>query len=86
MPHNKPTTYSGFGAVPTVKPAAQPVQKADVSGIGPGTVVVHKSPSIGEGVVTKIDAAKKYIHIKFKSGEKTFTFPDSFDKGFLRKK
>ena len=86
VPHNKPTTYSGFGAVPTVKPAAQPVQKADVSGIGPGTVVVHKSPAIGEGVVTKIDAAKKYIHIKFKSGEKTFTFPDSFDKGFLRKK
>lgn len=86
VPHNKPTTYSGFGAVPTVKPAAQPVQKADVSGIGPGTVVVHKSPTIGEGVVTKIDAAKKYIHIKFKSGEKTFTFPDSFDKGFLRKK
>lgn len=84
--HNKPTTYSGFGAVSTVKPAAQPVQKADVSGIGPGTVVVHKSPAIGEGVVTKIDAAKKYIHIKFKSGEKTFTFPDSFDKGFLRKK
>ena len=86
VPHNKPTTYSGFGAVPTVKPAAQPVQKADVSGIGPGTVVVHKSPAIGEGVVTKIDAAKKYIHIKFNSGEKTFTFPDSFDKGFLRKK
>ncbi len=84
--HNKPTTYSGFGAVPTVKSAAQPVQKADVSGIGPGTVVVHKSPAIGEGVVTKIDAAKKYIHIKFNSGEKTFTFPDSFDKGFLRKK
>ena len=84
--HNKPTTYSGFGAMPTVQPAAQPVQKADVSEIGPGTVVVHKSPTIGEGVVTKIDAAKKYIHIKFKSGEKTFTFPDSFDKGFLHKK
>lgn len=86
VPHSKPTTFSGFGAVPAAKPATQPVQKADISGIGPGSLVVHKSPAIGEGVVTKIDAAKKYIHVKFKSGEKTFTFPDSFDKGFLRKK
>ena len=86
VPHSKPGEFSGFGVKPITKPETQPVQKADVSGIGPGTVVIHKLPAIGEGVVTRIDAAQKYIHVKFKSGEKTFTFPDSFDKGFLRKK
>ena len=58
----------------------------DVSGVGPGTQVIHKSPTLGEGVVVKIDQAKKYIHIKFAGGVKMFTFPDCFDNGFVKLK
>ena len=58
----------------------------DVSGVGPGTQVIHKSPSLGEVVVVKIDQAKKCIHIKFAGGVKMFTFPDFFENGFVKKK
>lgn len=49
-----------------------------------GDVVLHKT--FGEGIVVKLDKAKKYLHIKFNSGEKMFTFPDAFKNGFLVKK
>ena len=76
-----PIVRSGISVTP-----AQPKVKVDVSDVGPGTQVVHKSPTLGEGVVVKIDMAKKYIHIKFAGGVKMFTFPDCFDNGFVRKK
>ena len=57
---------------------------ADVSGIASGSIVIHKA--FGEGVVEKLDAAKKYIHVRFGNASKMFVFPDSFDNGFLRKK
>jgi hypothetical protein len=49
-----------------------------------GTVVIHRT--FGEGTVIKIDEVTNYIHISFASGKKTFLFPDTFDKGFLRVK
>lgn len=67
-------------------PSTQQKAHVDVSGVGPGTQVIHKSPTLGEGVVVKIDQAKKYIHIKFAGGVKMFTFPDCFDNGFVKKK
>ena len=72
---------------PTINtPATQQKVHVDVSGVGPGTPVIHKSPTLGEGVVVKIDQAKKYIHIKFAGGVKMFTFPDCFDNGFVKLK
>ena len=67
-------------------PSTQQKAHVDVSGVGPGTQVIHKSPTLGEGVVVKIDQAKKYIHIKFAGGVKMFTFPDCFDNGFVKLK
>lgn len=49
--------------------------------VGKGTTVTHKI--FGEGTISKMDKAKKYIHVKFKNGEKQFIFPDSFISGFL---
>lgn len=49
--------------------------------VGTGTTVTHKI--FGEGTISKMDKAKKYIHVKFKNGEKQFIFPDSFISGFL---
>lgn len=49
--------------------------------VGVGTVVKHKL--FGEGTISKMDKAKKYIHVKFKKGEKQFVFPDAFIGGFL---
>ena len=86
---NKPTystpTYYGSGRFGTpIKPTQPAKPKADVSGIGPGSVVVHKS--FGDGTVIKIDQAQKYIHVKFAAGTKQFIFPDAFDNGYLSKK
>ena len=61
---------------------------SSVSDCEPGTVVVCKSLAIGEDVVTKSDAVKMCIHIKFKSGEKIFAIfvvPDPFDKFFAKR-
>ena len=49
--------------------------------VGVGTTVKHKL--FGEGTISKMDKAKKYIHVKFKKGEKQFVFPDAFIGGFL---
>ncbi len=49
--------------------------------VGVGTAVKHKL--FGEGTISKMDKAKKYIHVKFKKGEKQFVFPDAFIGGFL---
>ena len=51
-----------------------------------GRTVKHKA--FGDGVVSWMDAAKKYIRVKFiisgKSVEKQFVFPDAFIGGFLK--
>lgn len=51
-----------------------------------GCKVKHKA--FGDGVVSWMDAAKKYIRVKFtiggKSVEKQFVFPDAFIGGFLK--
>lgn len=49
--------------------------------VGVGTTVKHKL--FGEGTISKMDKAKKYIHVKFKKGEKQFVFPDAFIGEFL---
>lgn len=69
----------------TVNPEKQEKPQIDwehiLSDVGVGTVVKHKL--FGEGTISKMDKAKKYIHVKFKKGEKQFVFPDAFIGGFL---
>lgn len=49
-----------------------------------GDVVSHKK--FGDGTITWIGADKKYMRVKFPSGEKQFIFPDAFVLGFLELK
>lgn len=69
----------------TVNPEKQEKPQIDwahiLADVGVGTTVKHKL--FGEGTISKMDKAKKYIHVKFKKGEKQFVFPDSFIGGFL---
>lgn len=69
----------------TVNPEKQEKQQIDwehiLADVGVGTTVKHKL--FGEGTISKMDKAKKYIHVKFKKGEKQFIFPDAFIGGFL---
>lgn len=69
----------------TVSPEKQEKPQIDwehiLADVGVGTTVKHKL--FGEGTISKMDKAKKYIHVKFKKGEKQFVFPDSFIGGFL---
>lgn len=69
----------------TVNPEKQEKPQIDwahiLADVGVGTTVKHKL--FGEGTISKMDKAKKYIHVKFKKGEKQFVFPDAFISGFL---
>lgn len=69
----------------TVNPEKQEKPQIDwehiLTDVGVGTTVKHKL--FGEGTISKMDKAKKYIHVKFKKGEKQFVFPDAFIGGFL---
>ena len=72
----------------TVNPEKQEKPQIDweniLADVGIGTIVKHKL--FGEGTISKMDKAKKYIHVKFKKGEKQFVFPDAFIGGFLSMK
>lgn len=69
----------------TVNPEKQEKPQIDwahiLADVGVGTTVKHIL--FGEGTISKMDKAKKYIHVKFKKGEKQFVFPDAFIGGFL---
>ena len=54
----------------------------DLSAVNIGTKVLHKK--FGEGAITNIDKARKYIRIAFSVGEKTFVMPSCFEEGFLK--
>ncbi|MDD6980396.1 MAG: GIY-YIG nuclease family protein [Clostridia bacterium] len=77
---------AAFGVKPpvttTVRKAEEPQKPAlDLSGVTVGTAVFHKK--FGEGKVSNIDKAKKYIRVVFAVGEKMFVFPSCFEEGFL---
>lgn len=54
----------------------------DFAKVDEGKFVFHKK--FGEGMVLRIDKAKKHITVKFNEGEKKFIFPDAFVNGFLQ--
>ena len=66
----------------TVQKAENPPKiEIDLSGAVVGATVVHKK--FGEGTISNIDKAQKYIKIAFSVGEKMFVFPTCFEQGFL---
>lgn len=66
----------------TVQKQEQPDKpEMDLSTVNVGTKVSHKK--FGEGTITNIDKARKYIRIAFSVGEKTFVMPSCFEEGFL---
>lgn len=66
----------------TVQKAEEtPKVKIDLSGAVVGATVVHKK--FGEGTISNIDKAQKYIKIAFSVGEKMFVIPTCFEQGFL---
>lgn len=89
VPARKPEVKP-VAATPIVPPAAakapaRPLAKATeytAPEVQAGDKVVHAK--FGAGTVARIDMLKKYIHIRFDSGEKTFIFPDAFKNGFLK--
>ena len=67
----------------TVQKHEQPDKpEMDLSAVNIGTKVLHKK--FGEGTITNIDKARKYIRIAFSVGEKTFVMPSCFEEGFLK--
>ena len=46
-----------------------------------GRKVTHKA--FGEGTISWIDKARKYIRVQFAVGEKVFTMDTAFVQGFL---
>lgn len=47
-----------------------------------GTLVSHIK--LGNGNIVQINKEKRKIRVKFITGEKEFTYPDAFEKGFLK--
>ncbi len=75
----RPTTNSPVLA--TKKQAEALQQEIDLSQVQVGITVMHKK--FGQGKITSIDKARKYIQVAFSSGEKTFVMPMCFELGFL---
>lgn len=84
------TVTSQYGVKPSTPMSSQNTNKVqeepkkqsvDLSAIKEGAVVKHKS--FGNGKIVKIDKSLKHIRVQFDVGEKTFVFPDAFERGFL---
>ena len=65
-----------------VKQEEQPKQEFDYSGITVGMTASHAK--FGQGTIVTIDKARKYLHVSFVIGEKTFVMPSCFELGFLK--
>ena len=77
---------STYGIKPPVAPAKPKVEEPqtpafDYSKVQEGVAVVHKA--FGEGTISWIDKARKYIRVQFAVGEKVFTMDTAFVQGFL---
>jgi hypothetical protein len=85
VPERATSTYGIKTPVATAAPQPKKDEpEVDYSDVNVGTIVTHKS--FGEGEVTWMDKARKYIYITFKNGgKKHFVFPDAFKMGFLKK-
>lgn len=67
--------------IPASKPAETKEDTFDYSKVQIGVTVNHKV--FGDGTITWIDKARKYLRVQFSVGEKTFTMGTAFMQGFL---
>ena len=76
-------TYGIKPPVAPVKPKVEepPAPAFDYSKVQEGVTVSHKA--FGDGTVSWIDKARKYIRVQFSIGEKMFTMETAFVQGFL---
>ena len=83
MPNLVTSTYGiKAPAAPTTPTPEQPKEEAfDYSRVQVGVPVLHKA--FGDGTISWIDQARKYIRVRFAVGEKTFTMGTAFVQGFL---
>ena len=84
-PTYRPSFVPPKPATPAVQPVSTP--KMDLSGVGAGTIVIHKA--FGEGIVRKIEKGQTgqvYVYVKFGKNEKSFGFPGAFYDGYLKVK
>lgn len=77
---------STYGIKPPAAPAKPKVEQPqapafDYSKVQEGVTVNHKT--FGDGTVSWIDKARKYIRVQFSVGEKMFTMETAFVQGFL---
>ncbi len=72
---------AGYKPATTSQPAPEKDWDKLLAPVGVGTAVKHKT--FGNGTVIWMDKAKKYIRVRFPTGEKQFIFPDAFIGGFL---
>lgn len=75
-----------YGIKPPAAPAKPKVEQPqtpafDYSKVQVGVTVNHKA--FGDGTVSWIDKARKYIRVQFSIGEKMFTMETAFVQGFL---
>ena len=77
------STYGIQTPVAPVKPKVEEPQAPafDYSKVQEGVTVNHKI--FGDGTVSWIDKARKYIRVQFSVGEKMFTMETAFVQGFL---
>ena len=78
---NVDTTLKNVVTTTIKKEVKQEVSKFDVTKVSVGAFVLHDK--FGEGKITNIDKAQKYIKVKFSVGEKMFIFPFAFEKEIL---
>lgn len=76
-------TYGIKAPVAPAKPKVEGTQPPafDYSKVQEGVTVNHKA--FGDGTVSWIDKARKYIRVQFSVGEKMFTMETAFVQGFL---
>lgn len=61
--------------------APPPKNLFDESLVTEGAAVRHKT--FGTGIILSLDDSRTHITVRFPIGEKTFVYPDAFNKGFL---
>lgn len=82
QPNLVTATYSiKSPAAPAAKPAETKEDTFDYSQVQISVTVNHKV--FGDGTITWIDKARKYLRVQFSVGEKTFTMGTAFMQGFL---
>lgn len=82
LPSKEDQTNNALGVVETKPIFTQTSRNLfDESLVKEGTAVRHKT--YGSGIILSLDGSRTHIAVRFSVGERTFVYPDAFNKGFL---